>query len=178
MMKTKFFGWWDGVQNGRGKAGARYILKNHLRGEARRFVESYEADPAGRQNFMPCTSLIHLQLDHLDQSILDVYDKSSSICQQLLFCSSLISYTVGFLYHSQACIRKCSSNQQVEYRENLSSQIEGRKILLSENYFIPNGTQISFMRLWCGIFWNKRKILKKRRKANFLSFLPVFFFMR
>ncbi len=48
----------DGVQNGRDEAGAEYVLKNYLRGEARRVGESYGAGPAGHQNFRPRTSLI------------------------------------------------------------------------------------------------------------------------
>ncbi len=46
-----------GFRNVRDEAGAGYVLKNHLRDEARRVGESYGTGPAGHQNFMPRTSL-------------------------------------------------------------------------------------------------------------------------
>ncbi len=47
-----------GLRNARDEAGAGYVLKNHLRDEARRVGESYGTGPARHQNFMPRTSLI------------------------------------------------------------------------------------------------------------------------
>jgi len=48
----------DGLQNARDEAGTGYVLKKHLRDEARRVGKLHGTAPAGHQNFVPRPSLV------------------------------------------------------------------------------------------------------------------------
>ena len=47
----------NGLQNARDEAGTGYVLKKHLRDEARRVGKLHGMAPAGHQNFVPRPSL-------------------------------------------------------------------------------------------------------------------------